>query len=341
MSEFHVTVHRLGKIGRHPNADSLEITSIFGYTVIFKENQYKEGDLVVFVPEDALVPLTDERWSYLRQDSWTAPEITYQTQILNLNDRQIFARIKAIRLRGIFSMGVITPAESWWEVGQNVQNELHIFKWEPEIPMTRGECEKDPGFLPVYTDIESLRRWPNLLNNEEVILTEKIHGANGRWLFHAGRLWVGSHNHIKKEGPNLWWDVAKKFDLKNKLSKFPSLAMYGEVFGQVQKGFGYDIQHGNSIALFDIMDVNNHQFLNYDEFLDMAKTLELPVVPLLYRGLWNNELQKLSNGQTIIGHEKHIREGFVVRPIKERWNDEIGRVILKLVGEEYLIKKHK
>lgn len=335
MSEFHVEVVRLGKIARHPKADTLEITTVRGgYTVIFKENQYKEGDLVVFVPEDALVPLTDERWSYLRPSDWSE-----QSE----DDRRKFARIKAMRLRGIFSMGVITNSESCWSVGQNVQNELNILKWEPEIPATNGECERDPGFLPVYTDIESLRRWPNILRiDEEVILTEKIHGANGRWLFNNERLWVGSHNNIKKDGPNLWWNIAKKFDLENKLRKVPGIAIYGEVFGQVQKGFDYNIPDGrSSIALFDAMEIKHRRYLDYDEFLDIAKFLELPTAPILYRGLWNDELKKMSDGKTVIGNGKHIREGFVVRPIKERWTDEIGRVILKLVGEEYLIKKHK
>lgn len=37
--------------------------------------------------------------------------------------------------------------------------------------------------------------------------------------------------------------------------------------------------------------------------------------------------------------ECHVREGIVVKPIKERWDQDIGRVFLKLAGEGYLLRK--
>lgn len=33
-----------------------------------------------------------------------------------------------------------------------------------------------------------------------------------------------------------------------------------------------------------------------------------------------------------------VREGCVVRPLHERWNEEVGRVCLKIVGDGYLEK---
>jgi hypothetical protein len=35
--------------------------------------------------------------------------------------------------------------------------------------------------------------------------------------------------------------------------------------------------------------------------------------------------------------ELHNREGFVVRLVRERFNDEIGRMILKLHGQDFLV----
>lgn len=344
MSEFHVEVVRLGKIGRHPQADTLEITTVRGgYTVIFKENQYKEGDMVVFVPEDAMVPLHDERWDYLRPDGWTpVTDGLERTDDQKSNDKRFYTRIKAARLRSIFSMGVITPAELGWTEGQNVQSELSVLKYEPFIPVTGGDNEKDPGFLPVYTDIESMRRWGDMIvPGEEVVLTEKIHGCNGRWLFNEDRLWVGSHGQIKRDEPsNLWWVAARTFDLAGKLSKHPGIAIYGEVFGQVQKGYEYGIQKGKySIALFDAMDIKTRRYFDYDEFVDFAKSIDMPVVPTLFRGAWDSELIKFSNGPTTVPGGVNRREGFVCRPVKERWDQSVGRVVLKYVGEEYLLKK--
>lgn len=35
----------------------------------------------------------------------------------------------------------------------------------------------------------------------------------------------------------------------------------------------------------------------------------------------------------------HVREGFVVKPIRERQDPRLGRVFLKMAGEGYLLRK--
>ncbi len=37
--------------------------------------------------------------------------------------------------------------------------------------------------------------------------------------------------------------------------------------------------------------------------------------------------------------EFHVREGVVVKPLVERWDQEVGRVFLKQPGEGYLLRK--
>jgi hypothetical protein len=38
------------------------------------------------------------------------------------------------------------------------------------------------------------------------------------------------------------------------------------------------------------------------------------------------------------GKAVHVREGIVIRPVKERYEHDIGRVILKSVNEAYLLR---
>src|SRR5687768_10003821 len=114
MSDFHVEVVQLGKIEKHPNADTLEMSVVKELSVIFKQDQYKEGDKVVYVPPDALVPLANPLFKFLDEG----------------NIGQEFARAKGKKLRGIYSMGLIIPADPAWEVGQNVQELLGVKKWE-------------------------------------------------------------------------------------------------------------------------------------------------------------------------------------------------------------------
>jgi len=60
MSDWLVHLVRLGKVENHPNADSLDITSVYGQTVILKRGLLTEGDLAVFVPPDSVLPVSPE-----------------------------------------------------------------------------------------------------------------------------------------------------------------------------------------------------------------------------------------------------------------------------------------
>lgn len=65
-SEHRVEVVRLGPITKHPDADTLSITTVLGgYPVILRTGEYKEGDLAVYVPIDSVVPENDPRWEFL------------------------------------------------------------------------------------------------------------------------------------------------------------------------------------------------------------------------------------------------------------------------------------
>jgi RNA ligase (TIGR02306 family) len=330
MSEFHVVVVEIGKIGKHPNADSLSITQVMNaYPCIFRTGDYNTGDKAVYVPIDALVPLEDERWSFL----------------LEAHRSKKQAKIKAKKLRGIFSMGILTKADPSWEVGTNVQELLNIEKYEPPIEMVMGgESEANPGFIHTYTDIEGLRKYKHILEpNEEVVLTEKIHGANARFVWQDGRLYCGSHHQIKKETESsMWWRAAKEYDLATKLQEVPGMIFYGEVYGAVQ-----DLQYGVThvkplkLAFFDIWDPATGRYMDFHDFKNILIKLDLEMVPLLYIGPWSEDLMSMSNGKTSIYPHQHCREGFVVRPVLERWNRETCRTIYKLPGEDYLLRKQK
>ncbi len=325
MSEFHIKVVKLGPILKHTNATSLEITMVHGgYPVITRMGEFREGDLAVYVPVDAEVPASDPRWAFLGEHR----------------------RIQAKRLRGTFSMGLLTKAEPEWVEGQDVRELLGIVKYEPDEPDDRlttggGLDEKDPGFLPTYSDIEGFRRWPTIIESgEEVVLTEKLHGESSRYVFEDGRLWVGSRTRIKRDDPSSqWWRAARAYNLAEKLAKAPGIAVYGEVHGYT-KGFNYGVAKGTvGFRAFDAMDIKTRQYLDVDAFLALMTTLDIPTVPFLYRGPWSEELKGYAEGLSTLS--EHTREGFVVRPTKERVHLELGRVILKYIGEAYLLGKGK
>ena len=46
----------------------------------------------------------------------------------------------------------------------------------------------------------------------------------------------------------------------------------------------------------------------------------------------------LAEGNSLVPGANHMREGIVVKPIKERTDPEVGRVCLKVVSNAYLEK---
>jgi RNA ligase (TIGR02306 family) len=325
MSEFHVAVVRVGPVEKHPNADTLSMTKVHGgYPVLFRTGEFKEGDLAVYVPVDAVVP-DAERWAFLGEHR----------------------RIKAKRLRGIFSMGLLTsivglPQPDVQE-GDEAGQALGITKYEPPEQFSMGgENERDPQTMPVY-DIEGLRKFGSLLQHgESVWISEKIHGANARFVHDGERLWVGSHRCIKKESEtNLWWKVARKYDLAAKLATIPSIAVYGEVYGQVQDlEYGVPASEGARLAIFDALDTKTRRWFGPEELNRLCVDIGLEMVPTIYIGEWDAEFgATLAEGKSTIPGADHIREGIVVKPMTERVDPVVGRVFLKLAGEGYLTRK--
>jgi RNA ligase (TIGR02306 family) len=320
MSEWHVHVVQIGPIEKHPNADSLGVTRVYDYPCIVRLGEFSEGERVVYIPVDSVVPADDPRWAFL--------------------DGHL--RIRAKKLRGIYSQGLLTKADPAWELGQDVHAELRITKYEPPEDMTMGgENEHCPFTLPTYTDIEGLRRYPDILQlGEEVVISEKLDGANMRAVWQHDRLWVASHHNVKaRSDTNMWWKCAAKNDLEAKLQRVPGVVIYGEVYGHVGGmlyGHGKNALH---FAAFDAFDIARGHYLDYDELVDVLARADLPRVPILYRGPWKPELRSLAEGESTIDGAKHVREGCVVKPVRERLDDRIGRVILKLVGEQFLLRK--
>lgn len=218
--------------------------------------------------------------------------------------------------------------------------------------------------VPKY-DLDPLRNWGRVLQEgQHVVIREKIHGSNFRAMWANGRLWVGTHRRwIAPPTPGYkcsYWDVAVKYDLETKLKLIPNVVVYAEVFGNIQ-----DLHYGAGpddifLAVFDILNCRNDGLLPWakrqdnEEVLkpdfvdpfwldnidlsDVCREINLPMAPLLYEGPWHLELMNLRNGPSIFPGANHCREGFVVRPVHETMVQGLGRVVLKVVGEDYKLR---
>jgi RNA ligase (TIGR02306 family) len=332
MSSLIVEVTKVVELKPIENADRLELVIIKGWQCVVPKDQYHVGDLVIYVPIDAVFP----------------QPLSDKIGVTKYLSRQ---RVKTAKLRGTISQGVIMSVD---EVpgaveGQDVAEALGITKWEPPLP---GQCTagqprpQHPDFLR-YTDIENIKNYPDVLTEgEEVVITEKIHGTNFRaaniakevtpsmlveGVNQAG-LHAGSHRMDFVDTPeNLYWNAARKYKLADILP--PGYQIFGEIYGRGVQKLTYDLEDFD-VRFFDLM--KDLKYVDYDDFVAFCNEHSLPVVPEMYRGPWDKHGTKMADGQSFIA--KHIREGFVVKPVKERWDHKVGRVILKAISEKYLLK---
>lgn len=326
---WSISVVKIDEIQKHPNADLLEIAIVEGIPVIIKKEEYKAGDLAVYIPVDSVVPDTED-YEFLRGH----------------------LRIKAKKLRGVFSCGLLVQSKPEWVLGQDVQAELGIEKYDPETIeenkcKIRGDAESAPFVISKY-DIDNARKYSRLMVvGEPYVATEKIHGANSRFVWYNDRIWCGSRTQWKKESNNdLWWRIANNYNLTEKLKKIPNLILYGETYGQVQDiKYGAVKQNDVWFAAFDLYNLNNSAFLNYKDFVTAMKDLDIPMVPELFVGKWSLDsmtlCKELAEGKTTINNSGVVREGCVIRPVIERWDHHIGRIIIKLHGEGFLLRREK
>jgi len=193
MSKFEVKVYRL-EIEEHPNADVIELAKVGDYRSIVRKGQFQTGDLGVYIPEAAIVP------------DWLISELGLEGKLAGKDKN----RVKAVKLRGILSQGLIVPLTpqpngQWWikfnagengnkagigenfycpygtlpvEEGADVADLLCITKWEPPIPVhMNGEIFNAFGYTLKY-DIENIKRYPDAFEEgDDVSITEKIHGT--------------------------------------------------------------------------------------------------------------------------------------------------------------------
>jgi RNA ligase (TIGR02306 family) len=346
------------KVIKHPNADLLDLVSPDGSGVNFavvKKGQFSEGDQAIWIDSvnDPMVPVSHPYFAHMQK----------------MAKGDGYARIKTVRLRGIVSRGLLVPLPEDWKFKTNreVTTLLELKKYIAPIQSVgkfgfqSGRPTSGPHSLlgTAKYDVESLNKgWRDIPDGSTVWITEKIHGTNAcyGWLPYQGELkfWARSRTLFKKEPEGddtggLWWEVAKREDLANKLRDYPGHALYGEVYGPVQ-----DLRYGESEAkfvAFDCWDSNKNRYLTWEELESFCQNISIPTVPVIAKVIWQSggdgipdDIIGMAEGNTLLSGN-NIREGIVLRwdgdQVLYTETDTIlipNRIIFKLVGNGYLTR---
>jgi hypothetical protein len=118
----------------------------------------------------------------------------------------------------------------------------------------------------------------------------------------------------------------------------PECVLYGEVFGWVAP-LRYGAQQGQLFfRAFDVLEGMEYwdaeRFIN--EFPEEHRVPTLGIMPFDFE-----KLKVHADGQSYVPKANHIREGIVVKPLKERKHWKLGRVMLKMVSNAYLEKSSR
>ena len=332
MSSLNVTTAQIRRVAPHPDADRLDLAEILGWTCVVNKGKYAPGDVVVYIPVDAVLPT----------------ELSDRIGVTKYLSR---GRVRAARLRGVVSYGLILDNEGAWPVGTPLAEHYGITKFEPPVNLQAGDTLPPHPCLHHYTDVENLKNFPDVLQDgEEVVATEKVHGTNcahalaieddGAELFMAS-----SHRHRRKEDPkSTYWrtfDDRTKALLREAVQGHRCAILFKEVYGSKIQHLAYGLEGQVADAAFDLS--LDGQYMDHDAFVALCDRHGVPVVPPLYRGPFDRaKLDAIVNGpgvKTVVGQGKHILEGVVLKPARERWNIYTGRTILKWISDAYALDK--
>ena len=381
MATFEVKAYTI-RIEPHPNADAIELAVIGGYRSIVQKGTYKDGDLVVYIPEAAVLPEKILK----RLNFWDA-----EHSIGKLNGPK-GNRVKAIRLRGVMSQGIIFPLEYNTDIhdmvthtisnewilalgecgsgiivkeGDEVGKSMGITKYEPPIPVhMAGEVFNAFGMTVKY-DVENYKKWPDILvEGEEVVMTEKLHGTWCCMGYHPDSdVPIVTSKGLSDKGVAFKFNDANKGnlylnalratndedgdDVVTRFRKYRDDLVPFYILGEIYGVGIQDLKYGGNPPAFRVFDIyigqpSEGRYVGYAEMVTVCAVLNLPTVPLLYRGPFSAEkmLELTSGKETVSGTEACIREGLVTKPVVERRDDLIGRVMLKNVSDAYLGRRN-
>lgn len=353
-----------------PNADNIELAITNGWNCIVKKDSFVFGDMVICATTDAIIPT----------------EISEKLGIINyLRNKE---RVRTVKLRGVYSECLLMPIDlvpvNKRKDGEDLMDILKIYKYEPPVKMVRLSSGKvrryhqNPNFF-VYYKFPNFKNVPNMFNEDDYVeITRKIHGTNARYgivkknkfslfekikkFFGFNLGWgeyefvVGSHNVEKGSDSqgfydsNVWYDIEKKYDIKNKLWKavkgeislnntYKSIGsgfiIYGEIYG---KGIQQNYEYGLDDIEFCVFDVElDKKYFNLTAAKYVTEeNLGLPYVEVLHKGLYSEEIKNKFVFNNFINNTKVPHEGVVIKSV-----DGNRQKVAKVINPDYLIYSEK
>lgn len=342
------SIRQIADIQPIEGADAIDVATVDGWKVVVKKGDYKIGDLAVYFEIDSWVPYE------------LAPFLVKNAAIPRKYNGVEGERLRTIRLRGQISQGLLLPIQSggslhateWTCAGKSlaidaidgdfnpegldVTEVLGVQKWEAPIPtQMEGQAKGTfpTSFIP-KTDQERIQNCFNKVLHGDYTyeVTMKLDGSSMTLFRWEGELRVCSRNmelKINEENKDVpFIKIAMKYG-----DQVPEgFALQGEIWGESIQGNKEGIR-GQRFSIFDVFDIQKHEYLSPVNRRDMCNKLGIELVPVIGTD-WKapssiEEALSLASGPSINAKN---REGIVYKC------NEDPSFSFKVISNEWLLK---
>ena len=355
------SVRKISEIRPILKADAIEVALIDGWECVVKKSEnFKVGDLVVYIEVDSIMP---ER-----------PEFEF------LRDRKF--RVKTIRLRNQISQGLVLPLsilpDKKWKEGDDVTEVLGVTKYDPELEEENKLFEekkkkyknpivkylmryewlrkllmgkpKDKGFPSwvVKTDETRIQNLTRMFEIERDLGTlfegrEKIDGQSATYTLKRikGRknkfeFIVCSRNlRLPKPDGSNYWKIAQKYNIENVLKQlimdYDYVTLQGEIYGPGIQGNKYKL-NDIDIMVFNLIYPNRK--VPTREFEEVLSDYGISTVPRVVANYklpdTIHDIVEFSKGKSTLLDRN--REGIVFRNYEKD-------ISFKVINPDFLLEE--
>ena len=348
------SVQKIINISPIPNKDRIVLADILGYHVIVSKEDFKVGDLCVYIECDSVLDPNNPIFEQARKRS---------------------SRIKTMKLGNTYSQGIAYPlsilGKGDWKEGDDVTAKLKITKYDEYGDNTDFAKvsnlskkkynkfqllwfklfglpqRKKGGFTSLVskTDETRIQNIPEVLKNKEpMTVSQKIDGQSASYTlertFFGAKFNVYSRNLRIGKDNSAYWQIVEMYDLEDRMGlmmdelNVPWIAIQGEVAGP---GIQKNPEGLKDIDFFVFNIITPEGRMGNKEMVKLCYHYGLTTVPMIdYEYILPDtvdEMLKYATGPSLI-NPNVLREGVVVR-------SQDGRHSFKAVSPEYLIKHGK
>lgn len=333
------SIQEISQLAPVKNSDFIEKATVLGWEIVVKKGIFNVGDKCIYIEVDGFLPVTDERFEFLRSSSYKKNELVGEG-----------FRVRSIKLRGQISQGLLLPLSDFPElrtdlsIGTDVTDELKIKKYEEPEQQT-GIGRTIGAFSPIVSKSDEMRiqSIPTLLTEligKPYYISVKMDGTSSTIEVRNGVVRAYSRsNELKDDETSVLWKWIHKNNLDKKMKAIgKNFFIQGELCGPKIQGNHLKLTEFD-VFFFNVTDEKG-QRLGLNDLINTTKALGIKAVPVIETGNEFNytmaELIELSKGVYPSGVK---REGIVVRPQNSLESDSLqSNLSFKVLNNDFLLK---